>query len=459
MSNSTISSRINRRHFLASSAVTLGSLAGAGAILNACNTSSPTSSGSTKGGGSVTTLTVMYASNEFTKEYIAEFEKLNPDIKIKFLEFDQTRLNSMFAANNPPDFIRGAAVGSSNNSARGLALSLDPYLDKSSVLKKSDLLAINDAWRWDGKQTGQGPYYGITKDWSQDATLWYNQALFDQAKIPYLSLTEPITYDQLLSAATKLTTRQGGKTLVYGFGAEWAWNLFAPLMTMIAQQGGEVYNADRSEVDFTKPEARKAIEWYVNYQQARLGPTSLDPAPDGWDGPDFLAKRMAISQDGYWFGGNVVTASDDIKTHVRLAPAPTFGSKRFSPSYAGIGAWIPAASKNKDAAWKLMEYFMGGRPALDRAKSGWGIPALKSLLPEMPQSLPYQKEAFQSMQNELQYIGILPDSPYITVTSYNTIFDKYIQQAARKQISATAACELITKDANNLLKQGKQQLS
>jgi multiple sugar transport system substrate-binding protein len=106
-----------------------------------------------------------------------------------------------------------------------------------------------------------------------------------------------------------------------------------------------------------------------------------------------------------------------------------------------------------------MEYFMAGRPAHDRAKSGWGIPALKSLLPEMPQNLPYQKEAFQSMQNELQYIGLLPDSPYITITSYNTIFDKYIQQAARKQISAAAACEQITKDANNLLKQGKQQLS
>jgi multiple sugar transport system substrate-binding protein len=401
----------------------------------------------------------MYASNEFTPAHIKEFEKLNPDIKIKFIENDQTRLNSMLAAGTPPDFVRGAAVGSANNNARGLALNLDPYLEKSTVLKKDDLLGINDSWRWDGKQSGKGSYYGITKDWSQDATLWYNQALFDKAKVPYLSSTEPITYDQLFDIATKLTTKKGGKTLVYGFGAEWAWNLIAPMLAMIAQQGGSLYNADFSEADFTKPEAKKAIEWYVNFMQAGIGPSSLDPLPDGSDNTTFLASRMAITQDGYWYGGDVLTGSADLQAHVRLAPAPQMGSQRFSPCYAGQGAWIPAASKNKDAAWKLMEYFMTGTPAHERAKSGWGIPALKSLLPEMPQDKPYQKEAYQSMQNELQYSGVLQDSPYITIGSLNTIIDKYLQQAGKKQISLDAACQQITQETNNLLKQGKQQLS
>jgi multiple sugar transport system substrate-binding protein len=102
---------------------------------------------------------------------------------------------------------------------------------------------------------------------------------------------------------------------------------------------------------------------------------------------------------------------------------------------------------------------MTGTPAHERAKSGWGIPALKSLLPEMPQDKPYQKEAYQSMQNELQYSGVLQDSPYITISSLNTIIDKYLQQAGKKQISLDAACQQITQETNNLLKQGKQQLS
>jgi multiple sugar transport system substrate-binding protein len=401
----------------------------------------------------------MYASNEFTPAHVKEFEKLNPDIKINFIEYDATRLNAMLAAGTPPDFIRAGAVGSANANARGLALALDSYLEKSSVLKKDDLLPINTAWRWDGKQSGQGPYYGISKDWSQDATLWYNQALFDNAKVPYLSPSEPISYDQLFTIANKLTARQGGKVQVYGFGPEWQWGVTASIFTMIKQQNGTIYNSDFSQIDFTTPQAQKALEWYVNYMQANIGPSSLNPLSESSDAPVFLGKRMAITQDGYWFGGNIYTATADLKAHGRMAPAPQMGPNRFSPAYAGIGAWIPATSKHKDEAWKVMEYFMTGTPAHDRAKSGWGIPSLKSLLPEMPQSLPYQQEAFQSMQNELKYIGLLPDSPYSTIASYETIIDKYLEQAAKKQISVASASQQITSEANKLLQQGKQQLS
>jgi multiple sugar transport system substrate-binding protein len=457
MSDSITSSTMTRRRFLATSAATVGSLAGASALLDACNATSTGNGGS--GGSSTTTLSVMYASNEFTPAYVSEFEKLNPGIKINFIEYDATRLNAMLAAGTPPDFIRAGAVGSANANARGLAVALDPYLEKSSVLKKEDLLSINNAWRWDGKQTGQGPYYGISKDWSQDATLWYNQTLFDNAKIAPLSPTTPISYDTLLDIATKLTVRSGGKVQVYGFGPEWQWGVASSILMMIKQQGGNPYNSDLSQIDFTTPEAQKALSWYVNYMQANIGPSSLNPLSESSDGPVFLGKRMAITQDGYWFGGNLFTAPADIQAAGRLAPAPQMGSVRVSPAYAGIGAWIPVASKNKDAAWKLMEYFMTGTPAHDRAKSGWGIPSLKSLLPEMPQSLPYQKEAFQSMQNELNYIGLLPDSPYSTIASYETIIDKYLEQAAKKQISVATASQQITSEANKLLQQGKQQLS
>ena len=98
------------------------------------------------------------------------------------------------------------------------------------VLERHPILRTS--FRWDGSKIGQGTYYGIVKDWSQDATLWYNSKLLDQAKVPHLSDTEPITYDDLLAVGKKLTSKQGGKTKVYGLGLEWAWNLYAPLATM-----------------------------------------------------------------------------------------------------------------------------------------------------------------------------------------------------------------------------------
>lgn len=448
---------VSRRRFLAGSALAAGG-ALAAPLLSACNAGSSPSSSSSAGGKNVT-LTVMYKNNELTKDHIAGFESNNPGIKIEFIDFDATRLNAMLASGNPPDFVRTPAVGSANANARGLAAPLDDYLAHSSVLKTSDLLPVNDGFRWDGKAIGQGPYYGICKDWSQDATLWYNKSLFTKAKVEPLSPTDAVTYDQLLEIGKKLTAKSGGKTQVYGLGVEWAYGLYGPFATMIAQQGGNLYSSDLVTADATTPEAKRAVQWFVDFGQAGVGPSSLDPAPDGADLSTFMANRMAITQDGFWYGGNFASGDGTkMQADIAMAPAPVMGSKRTSPCYAGWGAMIPAKSTHKDEAWKLMEFFMAGAPAVERAKSGWGLPALKSLLPQVPQDLPYQKQAYQTSQNELNYTGLLPNSPYMTIDNWITILDKYITQAIKKQITVDACCRQITTDANKLLKQGKDQI-
>jgi multiple sugar transport system substrate-binding protein len=447
---------VSRRRFLAGSALVAGGVA-ATPLLAACDAGSGGSGGS---GAGKTTITAMYASNELTKEHIADFERLHPDLKVQLVEpgSDESKLNAMLASSNPPDFVRGPAVGSANNNARGLAADLDPYLGKSSVLTKADLLAVNDNWRWDGKRIGAGPYYGITKDWSQDATLWYNGALFEQAKVDPLSTVEPVTYDALLETGRKLAVRKGGKTTVYGLGIEWQWGLSGPLFAMVLSQGGSIYSSDLTQTDVTTPQAKRALRWLVDLAQSGAAPSSLNPLPDGADLSTFMAGRMAVSQDGYWYGGNFITAPAKLQADIRMAPAPVMGDKRVSPCYVGMGAWIPAKAKNKDAAWKLMEYFMAGPPAEERAKSGWGMPALKSLLTKLPQDLPYQQEAYQTAQAELAFNAAMPDSPYITPGNWVTILNKHVDLAVRKKITVEVAAQQITEDVNKLLKQGKDRI-
>ncbi|MEU4393834.1 sugar ABC transporter substrate-binding protein [Kribbella sp. NPDC023855] len=449
-----MNSEITRRRFLARSALAAGGVA---TVMSGCDAGTSGSSPGGGTGGETVTLTVMYNNNELTKEHIAGFEKDNPGIRIEFIQTDSTRLNAMLASGNPPDLVRAAAVGSANTNARGLAADLTPYLEKSQVLRADDLLGVNDSFRWDGSKIGQGPCYGIVKDWSQDATLWYNTKLFDQAKVPHLSAGEPVGYDELLAIGKKLTVSSGGKAQVYGLGLEWAWNLWAPIMTMILQQGEQVYSDDLTKVDLTTPAGRRAIGWYVDFGRAGIGPTSLNPLPDGADLTTFLAKRMAITQDGYWFGGNFVKEAA-LQGSIAMAPAPVMGDKRVSPTYAGVGAYIPAKAKHKDEAWKLMEYFMAGPPAEERAKSGWGMPALKSLMPKLPQELPYQTQAFQVAQDELKHAAPLPDSPYVTNDKCNSVIDKHLQRAIKNQATVEEACRAITDEINKELKQGKEQI-
>ena len=272
-------------------AVVLGTFVSASALLAGCTGGGASGSGDT-------TVDVMIGAQDLTEEMIADFEADNPGIKVNHIVYDQARLNTMLASSNPPDLAFGNAVGSANFNARGLATDLTPYLEESDVLKEDDLQPVNDAFRWDGTKSGEGPLYGIVKDWSQDNTLWYNTALFDAAGVPYLSDTEPISYDELLEISKKVAVINGGTTEVYGLGMEWQWTLYGPIAAMVAQQGGSLYNDDLSEVDFTTPEAVRALQWFVDYGQSGVGPTSLNPLPDGSDYSTFAAGRMAITGTG-----------------------------------------------------------------------------------------------------------------------------------------------------------------
>ncbi|WP_426592579.1 extracellular solute-binding protein [Cellulomonas sp. McL0617] len=447
MSNSTRSS-LRRRVRIATVALAAGTLALAGC--SAGGSSNDSASGGSTGG--VTTVTVMYQTSEFSKDDVAAFEKDNPDIKINFIEYDETRLNAMMTAGDPPDFVRGSP--SANLFARGLATPLDDYVAKSKVLTKDDLLSVNDIWRWDGKSRGQGKLYGIIKDWSPDTTIWQNEKLFTDAGVAPLSTTESSNWDDILAKAKELKA----KGVEIPLGIEWQWGVASLIQTMIAQQGGNMYNADFSKINLQTPEAERAIQWLIDYGKAGVGPTSLNPLPDGQDGPAFASGRMAMTMDGYWFGGNLqAQEAAAVAATSSMTPGPTFGD-RISPVFGGVGAWIPAKSKHKDQAWRVMEYFMGGAPAVARSSSGWGLPVLNSLWANLPTAQPFQKAAIETAKAEVPFSKNLPDSPYASFTSANDVIDKALQEAIKGSTSAADTAKTIETEVNKLLAQGKDQL-
>lgn len=415
-----------------------------------------TMSGCSAGGGAsgVTTVTVMYgsAANEFTPAYVADFEKKNPDIKIKSIEFDQNRLNAMETAGDPPDLVRGSP--SANLFARRLAAPLDKYIASSKVIRANDLESVNDLWRWNGKTRGKGEIYGIVKDFSPDTQIWQNTAVFDRAGVKPLSDTTPTTWNDLLVTAQALKA----KGVELPLGIEWQWGIAGELQAMVEQQGGHVFDSNLSKAQLDTPAGLKAIQWLIDYGKTGVGPTSLNPLAGGFDGPSFFTSKMAATMTGFWFGGNFGTKDGSaIASTVQLVPAPSYG-KRISPVLGGVGAWIPAASKHKDAAWKVMEYFMAGKPAQDRAAAGFGLPALKSLWSLIPATQPYQQQAIASAKEESKYVVPLQDSPYLDFGTWNGLLDKELQNAIKGDETAKQVAVSVQDQMNKLLAQGKDQL-
>ncbi|MFF7789936.1 extracellular solute-binding protein [Streptomyces sp. NPDC007991] len=443
---------LDRRRFLALSA---GAALGASA-LSACAASVDEGGGSGKGGsggGGRTTLTVMSVDSEMDKKTIAAAEQAL-GVKISYLGFDQTKLNAMLASKNPPDVVRGSgATDTPYFAARGLMADLDPYFAKSAALKVSDLDPVNDLWRYDGKTQGAGPRYGMAKDYSQDAMFWYRADMFEAAKLDLPGGTEPLPYDEWLDLGKRLVKRRLGKVKVYGMNA--GGGNTAMFMGMTASAGGRLFADDLASVDFSSPEALKALRWYLEYAKANIGPSPVNPNPDGWDWPTYQANRMAMASDGYWFGG-MIGGDAKIAEVSRLAPAPQLGSHRISPCFGATGYWIPKEAKNKDAAWKFFEWYFGGQPAKDRAGSGWGIPTLKSLHPMMPQDKPYQKQAYTVQQKELPYLQVMSVTPYTQVTALDAVINKVLPGAVRSDRSAGKVADALNSQMNNLIAKGKE---
>jgi multiple sugar transport system substrate-binding protein len=444
--SSLFDASMTRRRFLAASAGAAATATG-GALLSGC--ASSVSSG--KSGGT-TTLTVMSSGTELGSDADIKAAEKALGFKLNIVKYDLTRLTAMLSSGQAPDMVRGiGAMDAPYLAAHKIAQELDSYFAKSSVLKVDDLDPVTDVWRFDGTKQGAGPRYGMAKDYSQDYMLWYNTTLFDAAKVPYPSDTTPMTYDELFDVAKRVAQRKGGTLKVYGLSM--AGN-FTTFMGMIASAGGQIFNSDYSAVDFSSPEALKALTWYLQFAKANIGPTIVNPDPNGWDWPAYEANRMALAADGYWFGGMLSTDAK-IAVNSRFIPAPQFGSTRLSPCFGATGYWIPKASKQKDQAWQAFEYFFGGAPAKQRATTGGGIPALKSLRSLMPQSQTYQKQAYAVQARELPYFSVLSFTPYVRIDALDAVISQVMPAAIKGNMSAGALADKLNTEINKQITNGK----
>jgi multiple sugar transport system substrate-binding protein len=439
-----MTAQLTRRQFLAGSAAA----AGVAALGSGCG------SGSGK-----TTLTIMgNHPSEITDQDVAEFEAKYPDVKIKFVAVTTTLLTAMFAAGDPPDIVRDQGVPNTPYLvARDLALNLDPYFAKSTALRPNKLAAVDDTWRYDGKEQGKGPRYGLAKDYSQDAMVWCNTKPFTDAKVDLPSATEPMSYDEMLDMGMRLTKRSGAKYSVYGVYPPYDVSLTAGFLNMVASAGGSVFNEDFSKVDFSAPEALAALKWYLKYAAAKAGPTVAKPLPAGaW--PAFDGDQLAMVGYGYWFSGEIATDTK-IQNHMRFIPAPQFGKTRVSPCFSATGHWIPKKAKHKEEAWAFFEHYFGGPPAARRAESGWGLPGITALNAKLPRAKPYQKQAVDVQDREFKYYSVLKFSPYISVSAIDASLGQELVKGLDANLSAGKLADAINGTLNPLLKQGKELIT
>jgi multiple sugar transport system substrate-binding protein len=426
---------------------------------------SQTTGGGDKGSDSSgpVTVKISFYSGEISKEQIAEFEKENPGIKIEQIDADYNKLMAMMAAGNAPDIIRlYGATELPNFVIKGMAMDLSDRFKGSSVFKEDDFLPVVNLYKYDIKTgtQGVGRMYGFPKDWSQDFTIFYNKKIFDKEGIPYPSATEPMTWKQLIDLGKKLTKKEGDKVSQYGlvyYNGHTAANQDF-LLLELAQMGKSIYSDDFGSSNWDTPEVKKILAQWADAVKSNIGPNPINQEAT-WGGNLFVNETAAMMITGYWYTG-LLRGDEKAKTHLDdfgIAPAPIAeGGQRISPTGAATGAIIYSKTKHPDEAWKVFEWFLGGKPADDRAKSGWGLPSTKSKLELLPTETAFDKIALDFVNNEVKYAEkFIKYNPYIGAQAAGSLLDKHFAPVYFDKATVDEAVKNITKDMNLLIQEGK----
>jgi multiple sugar transport system substrate-binding protein len=396
-------------------------------------------------------LALMYNQGEFSDAEIKAFTDANPNIQVERVPWaDDAAFKALLAAGNLPDVFRteGRFIPSLAN--QKALLNLNEYFKSSDAIKSDDLAPASAYY------TYQGNMYGMPKDWSPDHSMFVSNTAFQDAGVEVPQPDNVLRYADVAALARKLTKQDGDRIVRMGWGYEIGW-FVRTIQRIMAEQGEKLYKPDFSALALKDNQvAVEALQFFYDVSKEQITWSPLTPSPGGL-GDDFLKGLLGIVSYGYWFSGMLAGAQDSpVAGKVTMLPAPTFyGRQRVNPTVGAAGTAIAAGARNPDAAWKLFEYYHAGAPAITRAKSGWGVPALKSLYPLMPRQTDLQKQIQAVLQDELKHADYVLDvNPYYEDSIFNNSWAANLDQALRGRITFEQLVQNIEQECNAAITAG-----
>jgi len=200
--------------------------------------------------------------------------------------------------------------------------------------------------------------------------LYYNKEMFAQA-----GLQAPKSLDEMMAAAQKLTDKGKG---VYGFTGRGIKNANVVLYdNILLGWDQETITGDGKTLLTDTPAAIEAAAWYQRIMRECAPPGSVG---FNWNEcqTTFGQGRAAMWWDGIGFSAPLVDPTKSkIVGKVGFAPIPMGPKAQHSATFID-GMGIPAASRNKTAAWLYVQWACSKAMFPNWLRTGAGTPARSS---------------------------------------------------------------------------------
>jgi multiple sugar transport system substrate-binding protein len=339
-----------RRSRRAATAVALGSVLALTAT--ACGDDGSGAGGDKGAEGSGKGKIVFWDNNggvrtDIWKQIIADFEKANPSIKVEYVGISateyQSKVDTAIQGGGLPDV---GGVGAAMAAGFAAQKALDPLDGRLGTSPLKDKL--NEGMVESLKSAGGGEELYSIPTSANNGTLYYRTDLFRKA-----GLDAPTTWAKFYEAAEKLTDakkNEFGYTIRGGAGS-----IAQALDAMYGQSGvTSFWDAGGKKTTVNDPRNVEALEKYAGLYK------KYTPAADLNN--DFT--KMVAQWDSGTIGmlnHNLGSYQDHVKAlgpeKFRGIPQPTGpGGKRVQVSNPVDGLGLFKSSKNKEAAWKFIEF-------------------------------------------------------------------------------------------------------
>lgn len=251
---------------------------------------------------------------------------------------------------------------------RGVIDPIAPYLAKSSAVKEADFYPQALTPFRDASNT-----LNCLPQNASTLVVYYNKTLFDAAKQAYPR--PDWTWDDLMVAARALTQNTNDPQKAhYGLGLDADVTRLLPFLW---QHGAEIVDSYPAPTRFTlnTPDAQAALQQFIDLQ-ARDHVVPDESAAITYPPSDrFITGSVGMIV----FSRRLTPVLRTVQFDWDVAPLPRLPNQKPATILFSDGYCMSKNGKNKDAAWKLIEFAASAEGQTILAKAGRSVPSLRAI--------------------------------------------------------------------------------
>ncbi len=377
----------------------------------------------------------MGVEGETVSKLIPEFEKKNPNIKVKVLQIAwiaaHEKLITAFTGETLPDVFQLGNTWIPEFESLGSIEPLNSYINKSSVVKAFNY--FSGIWETNMIDT---TVYGIP--WYVDTrVMFYRTDILES--VGYKN--SPRTWAELYDASKKIKQKFNS----YSFFIP--TNEWVPFVLFGIQNNAELLKNKNRYGNFSGKEFREAVEYLAKFYHEGLAPVDMQQIMNVFQA--FGEGFFSLYITGPW---NVTEFQNRLPKEIQnkwmTAPLPSPDNDYPGYSLAGGSSLsLNAKSEYKEAAWKFIEFISEAKTQLKFYKLVSSLPAVKKVWEDS--SLVNNKfmKAF--------YTQLHKTKPTPKVPEWEQIVFSKIQQTteviARKKKTIVEVLKELDTDANDIL--------